>query len=90
MPIAIIVGYWHRKSQWKVEQEAMFNENVIQAKMWLFMLELIEGKVTEEEKRQMRNMLRQIMKKDPVDKVDKLGGTLEESMPLEQRKEDSQ
>jgi hypothetical protein len=81
MPIAIIVGYWHRKSQWKVEQEAMFNENVIQAKMWLFMLELIEGKVTEEEKRQMRNMLRQIMKKDPVDKIDKLGGTVEESRP---------
>jgi len=67
MPIAIIVGYWHRKSQWKVEQEAMFNENVVQARMWLFMLELIEGKATEEEKKQMRNMLKQIIKKVPVE-----------------------
>jgi hypothetical protein len=77
MPLAIIIGYWHRKSQWKVEQEAMFNENVVQARMWLFMLELIEGKVTEEEKRQMHSMLKQIMKKHPTDKVDKLGNTME-------------
>jgi hypothetical protein len=67
MPLAIIIGYWHRKSQWKIEQEAIFNENVVQARLWLFMLELIEGNVSDEEKKEMRNMLRQIIKKDPVD-----------------------
>jgi hypothetical protein len=64
VPLSIAIGYWHRKSQWKIEQEAMFNENVVQAKMWLFMLELIDGNVTEEEKKQVRTMLRQIIKKD--------------------------
>jgi hypothetical protein len=70
VPVAIAIGYWHRKSQWRIEQEAMFNENAVQAKMWLFMLELIDGKVTEEEKREMRNMLRQIIKKTPPDAKD--------------------
>lgn len=70
VPIAIIIGYWHRKSQWKIEQEAMFNENVIGARMWLFMLELIEGNVTEEEKKQVRTMLKQIIKKNPVETGD--------------------
>ena len=88
IPVAIIVGYWHRKSQWKIEQEAAFRENVIGARMWLFMLELIEGNVTEEEKKEVRNMLKQIMKKNPVDKIDRLGNAIDEgSGPTEQRKE---
>lgn len=66
IPIAIVIGYWHRKTQWKVEQEAMFNENIVQARLWLFMLELIEGNVSEEEKKEMRNMLKQIIKKNPA------------------------
>jgi hypothetical protein len=61
-PLAIAIGYWHRKSQWKVEQEALFKENVIGATMWLFMIDLIEGKVTEEEKKEMRAMLSKIVK----------------------------
>jgi len=63
VPLAIGIGYWHRKSQMKIEQEAIFNENVMNARMWLFMLELIEGSVSEEEKTQMRNMLKGIAKK---------------------------
>lgn len=66
-PISILVGYWHRKSQWKIEQDALFNENVVGARMWLFMLELIDGKLTEEEKKEMRNVLRKIVKKDVLD-----------------------
>ena len=43
----------------------MFNENVIGARMWLFMIELIEGNVSDEEKKEVRNMLKQIIKKNP-------------------------
>lgn len=71
VPIAIIIGYWHRKTQWRTEAEAMFNENVILARMWLFMLELIEGKATEEEKNEMRNMLTRIIKKQPDHTLDR-------------------
>ncbi|HXG06995.1 MAG TPA: hypothetical protein VNI77_06690 [Nitrososphaera sp.] len=68
VPLAIVIGYWHRKSQWKIEQEAMFNENVVQARLWLFMLELIDGTVTEEEKKRVRTMLMQIIKKNAASK----------------------
>jgi hypothetical protein len=44
------IGYWHTKSQWRVEQEAMFRENVIGARIWLYTIKLIEAKASEEEK----------------------------------------
>jgi hypothetical protein len=69
IPLAIVVGNWHRTSQWKIEQEATFRENVVGARMWLFMLELIDGNVTDEEKQEMRQFLRQILKKQRVDKT---------------------
>ena len=31
MPIAIIIGYWHRQNQYAVENEAMIQENGIWA-----------------------------------------------------------
>ena len=62
VPLGIIIGYWHRKSQWKVEAEALFRENKIGATMWLFVIDLIDGKVTEKEKKEMRDMLLKITK----------------------------
>lgn len=66
IPVAIALGYWHRKSQWKVEAEAMFRENEISARLWLFMIDLIDGKVTEDEKKTMREMLSTIAKSRAV------------------------
>ncbi|MGD1837991.1 MAG: hypothetical protein ACPKPY_08040, partial [Nitrososphaeraceae archaeon] len=60
LPLAIIIGYWHRKSQWKVEAEALFNENKVGATMWLFVIDLIDGKISEEEKENMRKRLTKI------------------------------
>ncbi|HXG07540.1 MAG TPA: hypothetical protein VNI77_09480 [Nitrososphaera sp.] len=71
VPLAIIIGYWHRKTQWKVEQEAMFSENVVQAKLWLFMIRLLQGKVSEKEQTEMQKMLEKIIKKHPKDDVKK-------------------
>jgi hypothetical protein len=65
VPIAIVIGYWHRKTQWRVEQHALFKENVIGTTMWLFVIDLIDGKVSEEEKHQMRDMLSKIVRKPP-------------------------
>ena len=39
VPIGILLGYWHRKSQWTVEQEALFRENKVGAVMWLYVIE---------------------------------------------------
>ena len=62
VPLAIIIGYWHRKSQWTVEVEALFKENTLGATMWLFVIDLVEGKISEKEKVEMREMLLKITK----------------------------
>ena len=41
----------------------MFNENVVQATMYLFLINLIEGKATEKERQEMKVMLEKIIKK---------------------------
>ena len=61
--MATIIRYWHRKTQWKIEQHALFKENEIGATMWLFVIDLIDGKVSEAEKEQMRDMLYKIVRK---------------------------
>jgi hypothetical protein len=62
VPLAIIIGYWHRKSQWTVEVEALFKENKVGAMMWLFVIDLVEGKINEKEKKEMREILLKITK----------------------------
>jgi hypothetical protein len=62
IPLGMIIGYWHRKNQFSVEAEAMFNQNQIGATINLFIIDLIDGKVTEQEKQQMRGYLLKIMK----------------------------
>jgi hypothetical protein len=81
IPISIAVGHWHRKSQLKIEQEAIFNENVMNARMWLFIMELIEGKVSDAEKVRMRSMLRGIAKKMHEGKKSETDILTDESKP---------
>lgn len=71
VPLAIMIGYWHRKTQWKVEQEAMFSENIVQARLWLFMIRLVQGKVSEKEQKEMQEMLEKIIRKLPKEEVQK-------------------
>ena len=60
VPLSIVLGYWHRKSQWKVEQDALFRENKVGAIMWMYVIDLIEGKVSEEDKKLMKESLLKI------------------------------
>jgi hypothetical protein len=57
VPLSIFLGYWHRKSQWKVEQDALFRENKVGAIMWMYVIDLIEGNVSEEDKKLMKEAL---------------------------------
>jgi hypothetical protein len=43
-----------------VEQEAIFNNNIVDATMWIFLFEYLEGKLTEQEKNQMKERLMKI------------------------------
>ena len=60
VPIGIVLGYWHRKSQWKVEQDALFRENKVGAIMWMYVIDLIEGNVSEDDKKLMKESLLKI------------------------------
>ena len=75
VPLGMLIGYWHRKNQFSVEAEAMFSQNQIGATIQLFIIDLIDGKVTEEEKQQMRNYLLKIMKRSPRSPIDSNGAT---------------
>jgi len=74
LPVGMIIGYWHRKNQFSVEAEALFNQNQIGATMTLFLIDMIDGKVTEDEKQHMRKYLLKIMRQAdrPYAGVDKV------------------
>lgn len=63
VPLGMVIGYWHRKSQFSVEAEAWFAQNQIGATIYLFLIDLIDGKITQEEKDSMRTYLLKIMKR---------------------------
>ncbi len=62
VPLAGIIGYWHRRTQYNVENQTHFERNPILATQTLFLIDLIDGKVTQEEKKQMRRYLLKILK----------------------------
>jgi hypothetical protein len=72
VPLSIILGYWHRKSQWKVEQDALFRENKVGAIMWMYVIDLIEGNVSEEDKKLMKEALLKITRGDKLYDTSKL------------------
>ena len=56
----MIIEYWHRTNQLSVEQEAIFNNNIVDVTMWIFLFEYLEGKLTEQKKNQMKERLMKI------------------------------
>jgi hypothetical protein len=63
LPLAVVIGVWHRRTQYTVENQTHFERNPIGATMYLFLFDLIDGKVTEEEKKRVRKYLLEIMRK---------------------------
>lgn len=83
VPIGIVLGYWHRKTQWKVEQDALFRENKVGAIMWMYVIDLIEGNVSEEDKKLMKEALLGITRGETrlyrTTKLSKNDGKIEDS-----------
>lgn len=52
----MIIVYWHRTNQLSVEQEAIFNNNIVDATMWIFLFEYLEGKLRAGEKSDERKI----------------------------------
>ncbi|MGI0055788.1 MAG: hypothetical protein ACREAK_00265 [Nitrosarchaeum sp.] len=60
IPASIIIGAWHRKTQFKVEADVMIRQNPLMAKIFRTLLDIQTGKISEEEIEEMRSFLKQI------------------------------
>ena len=67
LPIAILVGAWHRKTQLKVDIEVAVRQNPIWAKMFRTLIDIQTGKASKEEIESARKFLKSIESK--VDNV---------------------
>ena len=72
VPIAIIIGYWHRRNQYAVENEALIQENWIFAWIAIYQIRLIKGKTTPEEDEAVLSYLNNILTRTKKDDLLKL------------------
>jgi uncharacterized protein YneF (UPF0154 family) len=63
VPAAIIIGYWHRRTQLRVETTIINQQNPVLAKMIRTLLDVQTGKASEEEIKEFRDMLKSIERK---------------------------
>jgi len=63
IPISIIIGYWHRKTQLKVEITLKYLEAPFFAKMFRVLLDTETGKANKEEIEEFKKILSNIEKK---------------------------
>ena len=61
IPAAILIGYWHRRNQYSVENEAMVQENWIMAWLGIYNIRLIKGKTTPAEDEAVLNYFNSIL-----------------------------
>ena len=63
IPTAIIIGFWHRKTQLKVETTLTMQQNPVFAKMIRTILDVQTGKASEKEIKEFRDFLTKIENK---------------------------
>ena len=76
VPLAIIIGYWHRRNQYAVENEALLQENWIWAWIMQYEIRLIKGKTNPREDEAVLDYLTKILKR--TNKEDLLRFNIEE------------
>jgi len=67
IPVSIVVGAWHRKTQIKVENEQSLLNNPFMARNFRMMIDIIEGKASKDEVQKFREFLSKIEKKSDFD-----------------------
>ena len=63
IPAATLIGFWHRRTQLRVETTLVNQQNPILAKMIRTLLDVQTGIASEEEIKEFRNMLEKIERK---------------------------
>ena len=80
VPLAIIIGYWHKRNQYAVENEALLQENWIYAWMVIYQTRLIQGKTTAAEDEAVLNYLNSILTRTKKDDILKLASIDRDSL----------
>ena len=80
VPMAIIIGYWHRRNQYAVENEAMTQENWIMAWLGIYQIRLIQGKTRPIEDEAVLNYLNNILIRTKKDDLMKLASQDRDSL----------
>jgi hypothetical protein len=78
--ITIIIGCWHRRNQYAVENEAMVQENWIMAWLGIYNIRLIKGKTTPAEDEAVLNYLNSILIRTKKDDLLKLSSIDRDSL----------
>lgn len=60
IPVATLIGAWHRKTQLKVDTEIWLRQSPLLAKVFRILIDMQTKKVTEKEIENMRELLKQI------------------------------
>jgi len=60
IPVAILIGAWHRRTQLKVDIEVAIRQNPIWAKMFRTLIDIQTGKASKEEIEKARKFLMSI------------------------------
>jgi hypothetical protein len=61
IPVSMIIGYWHRKHQYSVENEALINQNWVWAWIMQYQIRLIKGKTNPKEDKYVIKYLNDIL-----------------------------
>ncbi len=60
IPLAILIGIWHRKTQIKIESEQHFRHNPFMARNFRMIVDMLDGKASKEDVKKFRNLLEKI------------------------------
>jgi len=66
IPAATLIGFWHRRTQLRVETTLVLQQNPIQAKMIRTLLDVQTGRATKEEIEEFRKLLLKIEKRSDI------------------------
>ena len=66
IPVAIVIGAWHRRTQLKVDAEVGMRQNPLFAKWFRILIDIQTGKANKEEIESLRKLLKSIEDKGTV------------------------
>ncbi len=71
IPLSIVIGAWHRKTQLRVESDLSFEQFPFLARSFGMLMDIVEGKASKDDIQTFRNFLSSIEKgRDPKKKKD--------------------